>query len=113
MSFTGRVAPSVEEELFFRVDGRVKKVHVERNQVVEADTLLAELDNDDLLRQLDQAQIELDAAELALQNETGDKEFEIAKAKVNLEIQNLQLESDEGRNQRACRRDGQGQPAKG
>ncbi len=92
LSFTGRVAPSVEEELWFRVDGRVKKVHVERNQVVEAGTLLAELDNDDLLRQLDQAKLELESAELSLKSSNDNRDFNIAKAKLALEIQNMELE---------------------
>jgi multidrug efflux pump subunit AcrA (membrane-fusion protein) len=92
LSFTGRVAPSVEEELWFRVDGRVKKVHVERNQVVEAGTLLAELDNDDLLRQLDQAKLELESAELSLKSAQDTRDFNIAKAKLALEIQNMELD---------------------
>jgi multidrug efflux pump subunit AcrA (membrane-fusion protein) len=91
LSFTGRVAPSVEEELYFRVDGRVKKVHVERNQVVEAGTLLAELENDDLLRQLEQAKIELESAELALKSANDSRDYNIAVAKVNLEIEQLTL----------------------
>jgi len=91
LSFTGRVAPSVEEELFFRVDGRVKKVHVERNQMVEAGALLAELDNDDLLRQLEQSKIELESAELALKNAEDSRDFNVTKARMQLEIMNLEL----------------------
>ncbi|MBN1402455.1 MAG: efflux RND transporter periplasmic adaptor subunit [Anaerolineae bacterium] len=91
LSFTGRVAPVVEEELFFRENGRVKKVYVERDDMVEAGTLLAELENDDLMRQLAQAQIELEAAELNLSLSEEDRQYEIDKAQINLNVKDMQF----------------------
>ena len=91
LSFTGRVSPSIEHELYFREDGRVKVVYVERNQMVEEGDLLAELDNDDLLRQLAQAQIELDGAEQNLQQSIESDEFSQARAEADLEAKRIQL----------------------
>ena len=95
LSFTGRVAPAIEEELFFRTNGRVKKVYVERNDFVEAGTLLAELENDDLLRQLQQAEIELETAQLNLKLAQDERQYQIDKAKINLDIKRLQLAKSE------------------
>ena len=91
LSFTGRVAPVIEEELFFRESGRVKKVYVERNDTVEAGTLLAELENDDLLRQLQQAEIQLETDQLNLETALESRQFDIDKATIDLEIQRLEL----------------------
>ncbi|MGI6376566.1 MAG: efflux RND transporter periplasmic adaptor subunit [Anaerolineae bacterium] len=91
LSFTGRVSPVIEESLYFRSGGRVKRVYVERNDVVEAGTVLAELENDDLLRQLAQAQIELETAELNLSEADASQQFTIDKAAIDLDVMRLQL----------------------
>jgi len=92
LSFSGRVSPSLEEELFFRSSGRIKGVYVERGDSVEQGQLLAELDNDDLLRQLDQALLELDTTTLNYDSAVANKEYQIERAGMNLEINKLQLE---------------------
>ncbi len=92
LSFSGRVSPALEEELFFRTGGRIKGVYVERGDRVEEGQLLAELDNDDLLRQLDQALIELDTATLNYQSAVSNKEYQIERARLNLEMNKVQLE---------------------
>jgi multidrug efflux pump subunit AcrA (membrane-fusion protein) len=92
LTFSGRVSPAVEEELFFETSGRVKAVFVERGDPVEEGQLLAELDNDDLLRQLDQALIELDTATLNYDSAIASKEYQIERAQLNLELNKLQLE---------------------
>jgi HlyD family secretion protein len=91
LSFTGRVSPVIEESLFFRTGGRVKRVYVERNDLVEAGTVLAELENDDLLRQLAQAQIELETAELNLGEAQTSQQFTVDKAAIDLDIMRLEL----------------------
>jgi len=92
LTFSGRVSPAIEEELFFETSGRVKAVYVERGDPVEEGQLLAELDNDDLLRQLDQANIELDTATLNYEGAKASKEYQIERAKLNLELSKLQQE---------------------
>jgi multidrug efflux pump subunit AcrA (membrane-fusion protein) len=91
VSFTGRVAPSIEEEMFFKESGRVKKVYVDRNAVVEAGALLAELENDDLTRQLSQAQIELESSQLDVDNATKERQFAIDQANIDLQMEQTKL----------------------
>ena len=95
LSFTARVAPVLEEELFFREDGRVKKVYLKRNDLVEEGTLLAELENDDLVRQLAQAELERETAEINLTVAEGNQQEAIARQKIDLEIEKLQLQKIE------------------
>ena len=92
LSFTGRVAPVIEEELFFRESGRMKKVYVERKEIVEEGTLLAELENDDLLRQLAQAEIELETVELNLEAALAVRQYRIDTAEIGLAIKKLQID---------------------
>lgn len=91
LSFTGRVSPIREEEMFFKLNGRVKKVYFERNDLVKQGDLLAELENDDLLRQLAQTQLELDTAQLNLQKALDSKQYTLDKANITLQIRKLQL----------------------
>jgi len=90
--FTGRVSPVVEEELFFRTNGRVKGIYVQRDDIVEAGTLLAELENDDLLRQLAQAQIDLETTENNLQEAIEQQQYAADRASINLQITQLILQ---------------------
>ncbi len=91
LSFTARVSPVVEEELYFRSAGRVDRVLVKRGDLVEEGQLLAELQNEDLRRQLAQAQIELDTAELNLRRSTESQEDRVASLEGQQEIRQLQL----------------------
>jgi len=43
LQVTGRVVPVTEQELFFRSSGRVKAIHVKRNDTVTEGQVLAEL----------------------------------------------------------------------
>ncbi|MHB0858339.1 MAG: efflux RND transporter periplasmic adaptor subunit [Anaerolineae bacterium] len=90
ISFTGRIAPAIEEPLFFRESGRVKKVYVSRNDMVEAGTPLAELENDDLVRQLAQTEIELETAAMDLESAQREVEYTIQRAQIALEVKRLQ-----------------------
>jgi multidrug efflux pump subunit AcrA (membrane-fusion protein) len=92
LSFTGRVAPVQEANLYFKTDGRVKRIYVDRNDMVEAGTLIAELENDDLVRQLGQTQIELETAQLNLAKSQNNQQFVIEKARIDLEVARTQLE---------------------
>ncbi|MHB1356242.1 MAG: efflux RND transporter periplasmic adaptor subunit, partial [Anaerolineae bacterium] len=91
LNFTGRVSPSVQKELFFRTSGRVKQVMVERGDVVVSGTVLAELDNDDLLRQLAQTELDLQTATLNLDTAKASQDYAVARAKIALQINKLQL----------------------
>lgn len=90
--FSGRVSPVVEEELFFKVGGRVKGVYVQRDDIVEAGTLLAELENEDLLKQLEQARLDLMNAETNLHDAEKARDYNVARAEINLQTRQLQLQ---------------------
>ena len=57
LEFTGRVAPVEQQDLFFRTDGFVRNVNVQRNDQVKAGDLLADLEIGDLENQLAEAQL--------------------------------------------------------
>jgi len=60
MQFTARVAPVVQEELFFRANGRVRNVYFEEGDDVAAGQVIADLEFlDDLERQLTSDQLRL------------------------------------------------------
>lgn len=84
LDFTGRVAPVVEEELFFRTAGYVDVVNVKRNDWVEAGDILAELEITDLKNQLAQA-------EAALEATISSNERQVAEAEGRLNTAELYL----------------------
>ena len=92
VELSGNVSPVLEEDLSFPVAGRVKAVYVQRGDVVEAGTLLIELENDDILSSLAQAQIDLDNAENNLNSSSDSLEYSIQQAQINLTIKQLQLQ---------------------
>jgi len=60
MQFTARVAPVVQEELFFRANGRVRNVYFEEGDDVAVGQVIADLEFlDDLERQLTSDQLRL------------------------------------------------------
>ncbi len=69
VQFTARVAPTVQEELFFRVDGRVRGVYFDEGNPVRAGEVIADLEYlDDLERQLASDQLALRRAEIYVEN---------------------------------------------
>jgi len=69
MQFNARVAPVVQEELFFRTTGRVRGVYFEEGDDIEAGQVIADLEFlDDLERQLASDTLRLRRAEIQVQN---------------------------------------------
>ena len=64
LEFTGRASPVLEQELFFETSGNVGDVSVARGDWVQAGDVLAELDIDDLQKQLAQKQVNLETLQL-------------------------------------------------
>ncbi len=116
VQFTGRVSPVVEQELFFRTGGRVRAVYVKRDEIVTEGQILADLEIDDLERELTSTQLDLERAEQQLteaeqshgdalarttlrlemaeadlMNAMRDKAFELTKAEIDLRIKELQF----------------------
>jgi membrane fusion protein, macrolide-specific efflux system len=69
VQFSARIIPAIQEELFFRTDGRVRKVYVRTGDPVKKGQVLADL-------------ISLDQMELQSQQQ----KFDQRKAEINLEM---------------------------
>ncbi|MCB0106322.1 MAG: efflux RND transporter periplasmic adaptor subunit, partial [Caldilineaceae bacterium] len=85
ITFSGRISPVVEEELFFRASGRVRSVFVRRNDMVEEGQVLAELEIDGLERELQSAQLQLERANVLLEQAKRDWEYQKEVAEISLE----------------------------
>ncbi len=85
LEFTGRISPVEETELYFKTSGYVKRVLVERDDQVQAGDLLAELEIDDLLKQMAQAEVTLNTAQLRLNEAEKALERQIAQAELDLD----------------------------
>jgi multidrug efflux pump subunit AcrA (membrane-fusion protein) len=85
LEFTGRVGPVKQQDLFFRADGFVRNVNVERNAQVKSGDLLADLEIGDLENQLAEAQLKLKEAERASNNSLADAETDLEKARLQLQ----------------------------
>jgi multidrug efflux pump subunit AcrA (membrane-fusion protein) len=67
--FTGRIAPVVQDDVFFRADGRVRNVYVEKGDPVTEGMILADLEFlNNLERQYAQDQLTLRKAEIQAEN---------------------------------------------
>jgi len=84
LQFTGRVAPVVEEELFFRTSGYVETVYVSRDDMVDDGNLLAELETTDLENQLAQAEADLEAMRLSTESRLAEAQAALNTAEVRL-----------------------------
>jgi multidrug efflux pump subunit AcrA (membrane-fusion protein) len=92
LTFTGRVSPVAEAELYFRTDGRVRQVYVERGDAVQEGDKLAELDVEALHRQLARAELVLATAQTDRQSAEGQRAYELARAQLNLELEQIALQ---------------------
>ena len=84
LQFSGRVAPVLEEELFFKRNGYVDTVYIRRNDEVKEGDLLAELEVTDLKNQITQAEAELTATQM-------DNDRRVAQAAANVRAKELNL----------------------
>lgn len=91
VKFTGRIAPVEEEQLFFRVDGRVAKVNVKQGDTVKQGDILAELEINDLLNQLAQAEVNLKTAQMQLKSAEESFGEQRTRAEIDLEVAKLRL----------------------
>jgi RND family efflux transporter MFP subunit len=92
LKFTGRVSPVEEAELYFRTDGRVLKVNVERGDMVLAGDLLAELDVEALYRQVAQAELDLETTKVELASAEAELAHNLERAQLNLALEQVALD---------------------
>lgn len=90
-AFSGRVSPVEVYELFFRSGGRVRQIYVTRNEMVQAGDVIADLEIDDLERQVVSAQLNLDRAQSRLAEAEADLAFDRRAAEIAVEIAELRL----------------------
>jgi multidrug efflux pump subunit AcrA (membrane-fusion protein) len=90
--FTGRIAPVKEVELFFRTSGWIRNVFVERDNFVEEGQVLADLEIDDLERDLLSRNLDLERVQSVLDEAEQDLANDIRRAEVDKEIVELRLE---------------------
>jgi multidrug efflux pump subunit AcrA (membrane-fusion protein) len=88
----GRVVPSRQDLLFFYAEGYVTRVSVQEGGTAEAGELLAELQIDDLLSELEQAQIDLNVARTELSDEEEARRQEMAQAQHRVRRAQIELE---------------------
>ncbi|MDI7274454.1 MAG: efflux RND transporter periplasmic adaptor subunit [Anaerolineae bacterium] len=92
VKFTGRIAPVEEEQLYFRVDGRVAMVNVKQGDKVKVGDILAELEIDNLLNALAQAEVGLQTAQLQLEAAQQTSAEQRTRLEINLQMAKLRLE---------------------
>jgi multidrug efflux pump subunit AcrA (membrane-fusion protein) len=83
---SGRVSPVKESELFFKVSGRVRNVMVKKGDAVKTGQVLADLEIDDLERDLIGAKLELERAQGRLKAAEDDLAANVKRAQANLVI---------------------------
>ncbi len=91
LEFSGRISAITEEDLFFRSTGRVRNLFFKRDAIVEKGTVIADLEIDDLERELISVNLDLERAQSRLDSAERDLDFEKRQAQANLEIAQLQL----------------------
>lgn len=85
-SITGEIVPSKQDVLYFKTNGVVTRVTVNSGALVKKGDLLAELQVDDVINQLQQARIDLSVAQAALDKAKTDRVYAADKAKIDLEV---------------------------
>lgn len=98
---TGVLVPREIRWIAAQTDGRVERILVRPGTTVEADTILVELSNPDLLRQAEEARYELEAAraelaemELRLKSQELDQRSALAVAQTEYESARLEAEAN-------------------
>jgi multidrug efflux pump subunit AcrA (membrane-fusion protein) len=82
----GEIVPIKQDELFFRTSGYAVRVSVKSGDLVKKGDILAEQQIDDLLNQLQQAEIDLEVAKADLTKYNAQRQYEIEKAKADVYI---------------------------
>jgi HlyD family secretion protein len=88
----GVVTPRIQDTLFFRASGYISRAPFKGGDAVKKGDVLAELQIDDLLNQLQQAEIDLETAEMNLVNQKKDRDYAIERAKHQVNLAQLNLD---------------------
>ncbi len=96
LELSGRVAAVLQEDLHFAEAGAVGAIHVRATDPITKGQLLAELDQDALNRQLEEAQFALDQARLTLERHQARQKFAIQRAELDLEEAQARVQLADG-----------------
>ena len=91
-SISGEIVPANQDMLFFRTSGMVSRLIVKTGDIVKKGDLLAELEVDDLLNQIQQSRIDLEVAQSALEKAKNDRDYAAKKAEIDLSIAQARLD---------------------
>jgi len=91
LTFSARISPVVEEELFFRANGRIESVFAKRNDFVEEDQIIAKFEIVNLEREAREAQLTLERALVRLDAAERELEYDILTAESNMLIAETRL----------------------
>jgi RND family efflux transporter MFP subunit len=90
--FTARASPLNEESLYFKRSGYVTVVYADKGDWVEEGTVLAELELEDVLSQLNLAQVDLESAQKSYAAAEEQHQRQIFSAQMSLDGATLRLE---------------------
>jgi multidrug efflux pump subunit AcrA (membrane-fusion protein) len=88
----GEIVPANQDELFFRASGYIARVLIKNGDYIKKGDVLAELQMDDLLDQLQQARIDLEVSQDNLNNEKLQRAYDIQKAESDVVICQKQVD---------------------
>lgn len=84
MNVVGEIQPSKLDDLFFRSGGYVTRVTVKAGDTVKKGDILAELQVDDLLNQLEQAKIDLEVSQADLEKRKAELAYNQENVQANV-----------------------------
>lgn len=87
----GDIQPSKQDDLFFRAGGYVTRVTVKSGDKIKKGDVMAELQVDDLVNQLQQAKIDLEVTQADLAKSKTQHEFDVERAKADVVIKKNQV----------------------
>ncbi len=90
-TYTGRVVPAHQEDLFFRRGGRVAKVYVKDGDMVKAGDVIAVLDEDTLEIDLESAQLGVQIAQQYMGQAETNLIYSRRQAELNVAIAKLRV----------------------
>ncbi len=88
----GVVTPRIQDRLFFRASGYISRAPFKGGDSVKKGDVLAELQIEDFLNQLQQAEIDLETAQINLVNQQKAREYATERAKHQVNLAQLSLE---------------------
>jgi HlyD family secretion protein len=101
----GQVVPTKQDDIFFRTSGFITRVLFQEGEIFREGDLLAELQVDDLLNQLEQARIDLEVAQANLANYESQRAYDLEKSQSEVtiwekrvDLAKLDLENSTGTN---------------